>query len=84
MGEESQSRKGDDEKDTEGKHNSLSSRHADLLVLFRVAPVCKIERFRSKLDLSLFVVGSIDDIVNEVTVSLLKLSIQFVHVLGHH
>jgi hypothetical protein len=83
LGEKGQRRKSNDEQDTEGQHDSLSSRHSDLFVLFWVAPVSKVKRFRPKLDLSFFVIRSIDDVVNEVAVALFEFSVHGVHVLGH-
>mmetsp|Transcript_21296 Transcript_21296/g.50395 ORF Transcript_21296/g.50395 Transcript_21296/m.50395 type:complete len:262 (+) Transcript_21296:199-984(+) len=84
LSDKGQGRKGNDKQDTEGQSNSLSDGHSHLLVLFGVAPVVEVERFGLQLDFSLLVVSSIDNVVDEVAVTLFKGRVDGVHVLRHH
>lgn len=83
MGEDGQGSEGDDKNDTDSQSNSLSGWHPDLLVLLGVAPISKVERVRLQQDFTILVVCSIDNVVNEVAVSLFVFLIQRIHVLGH-
>ena len=65
--EDGNGRKADNQEHTQSKTNSLTSRKLDFAVLFGVLPVAEVEGGGCEYDISLLVVGSIDDVVDEST-----------------
>ena len=83
VSEDCGSEKDHNKKNTEGKTNGLSSRDLELLVLLGVSPVLNLETFTLQHDLSCFVVGTVDNVVNERTVARLQVDFLLGHVHGH-
>jgi hypothetical protein len=82
-GEDGGGGKGNNKKETRSNPNSLASRHVDLLVLRGVLPVVHVELFTFHRDFSLFVVGSVDDVINESARASLAVLFVLSHVHGH-
>jgi hypothetical protein len=72
-------KKGNHQKNTESKTNGLAGRHLKLAVLISVPPVRELKRFTLQQDLSLLVVCSIDDVINEGAVTAFIIDL----LLGH-
>jgi hypothetical protein len=75
--------KGSDQEHTAGKTNSLAGGHLKLAVLISVPPVREFKRFTLQQDLSLLVVRSIDDVINEGAVTGFSIDLLLGHPQGH-
>ena len=83
MGVDNCGQKCDNKNETDCKTNGLAGWETKLLVLLGVPPVGEVKCFTLQQDLSLLVVSSIDNVINEGAVDLLVVLLLLGHVARH-